>query len=100
MITVVCYNSVEYWKSKKRALAFYLQGMRCCEGCEKNRYSNIVLDIQDGCNICCDEYMNEEDKKKYVEELVKQGFVETFPDGSHYRDKTGKVLYPICPIDC
>lgn len=42
---VVCYNQAEVWKSRKEATDFYLEAMYACEGCERERYTNVMLDL-------------------------------------------------------
>lgn len=53
-ITIVCYNQIEYWGSRKNALDFYRKATRACEGCERERYLNIVWDLEDKKTLCHD----------------------------------------------
>lgn len=51
---VVCYNQAEVWQDRTMAAAFYAQGVRECDGCEADRYMNVVMDILDGRAVCHD----------------------------------------------
>lgn len=53
-VTVICYRQKEYWESREAALDFYMEGVRCCDGAERERYMNVVLDIMDGLDVCTD----------------------------------------------
>ena len=45
---VVCYNQAEVWKSRTEAAAFYLEAMCACEGAERERYTDVLLDLMAG----------------------------------------------------
>lgn len=53
IVTIHCYNQVEKMK-RKDAIKKYLEGMRCCEGSERDRYTNIYFDLIDGKMECFD----------------------------------------------
>ena len=53
-ITIVCYGKEEKWKSREEAKAFYLDCMRHSEGAERDRYTNIYLQLVDGMTYCKD----------------------------------------------
>ena len=55
-VTITCYGSTEVWDSRADAMKFYLEGMTACEGAERDRYTNIYLDLLEGCDICKDKY--------------------------------------------
>ena len=38
---------------------YYLEGMACCDGSERDRYTNIYLDLAAGEEHCTDEDMAE-----------------------------------------
>lgn len=88
LITVICYNAIEFWKSRKRAIDFYREAARFCDGCEAERYTNIVWDLMDGKTLCHDgssygiDYLNE--KNQYHQ----------FPNGTNIRDLRGKREWP------
>ena len=45
---VICYNQAEVWQSREMAAAFYLEAMCACEGCERERYTEVLLDLMAG----------------------------------------------------
>lgn len=51
---VLCYNTAEVWENRVDAAAFYAEGVRECEGCEAERYMNVLLDLLDRKRICHD----------------------------------------------
>ena len=53
-VKVICYGKEEVWDNRKDAIAFYLEGMTACEGAERNRYTNIYLQLLDGKKVCKD----------------------------------------------
>lgn len=53
-VVVVCYNQAEVWQSREMAAAFYLEAMCACEGAERDRYTEVLLDIMAGKLICHD----------------------------------------------
>lgn len=54
MVTVICYNRVEFWHSRKRAYQFYWGGVMACEGSERERYLNICNDLDQKKEVCTD----------------------------------------------
>ena len=53
-VTVICYGESKVWDSRADAIKFYLEGMTACEGAERNRYTNVYLDLIEGLDICRD----------------------------------------------
>lgn len=53
-VTITCYGKTEQRK-RGEAMDFYLEGARCCDGCEAERYFNIYCDLIDGLMVCSDE---------------------------------------------
>ena len=53
-VTITCYGSTEVWDSRAEAMKFYLEGMTACEGAERNRYTNIYLQLLEGRTVCED----------------------------------------------
>ena len=51
---VLCYNTAEVWEDRTEAAAFYAEGVRECEGCEAERYMNVLMDLLEGRRICHD----------------------------------------------
>ena len=50
----VCYNQATVWQSRSMAAQFYLEAMCCSEGCERDRYTDVLLEIMAGNAICHD----------------------------------------------
>jgi hypothetical protein len=89
MIKIVCYNQIEFWHSRKKALDFYKQACRECEGSERDRYFNIVCDLEDGEEICHD---GDSMPYDFLDTMRKYCRTEA-PDES--RDYGGQIWYPI-----
>ena len=53
MVTVTCYGREETL-SRSAAIKKYKEGMMCCEGAERERYTNIYLQLIDGHKTCSD----------------------------------------------
>lgn len=53
-VVVVCYNQAEVWQSREMAASFYLEAMCACEGAERDRYTEVLLDIMAGKTVCHD----------------------------------------------
>lgn len=53
-VTVVCYGREEVWASRKDAIAFYTDGVRACDGSERDRYVNVLIELMCGLKICTD----------------------------------------------
>lgn len=58
-VIVICYGEEEFWGDRAEAIAFYLEGMMACEGAEKDRYTNIYLQLIEGCEVCKDKFMED-----------------------------------------
>lgn len=54
-IIVICYGQKKVWKSRKKAIKFYLEAMQNSDGSESERYTNIYYDLMDRKSICTDE---------------------------------------------
>ena len=55
-VITVCYGQREYWRSRKQAADYFLDGMNATEGSECERYSKIYAELICGKTICSDEY--------------------------------------------
>ena len=53
-VTITCYGTTEGWDNRAEAMKFYLEGMTACEGAERNRYTNIYLQLLEGRTVCED----------------------------------------------
>lgn len=51
---VICYNQIEVWQSRSMAKDFYLEAMCACEGAERDRYTDVLLDLMAGKKVCHD----------------------------------------------
>jgi len=47
IVYVTCYGKREKYK-RQDAIDFYLKAMRCSEGSERERYTNVYLGLLDG----------------------------------------------------
>lgn len=46
-VRVTCYGQTQVWE-RQDALKFYADGIRFCEGAERDRYVNIYFQLLDG----------------------------------------------------
>lgn len=46
-VRVTCYGQTKTWE-RKDAMEFFLEGMHCCEGSERDRYVNIYYQLARG----------------------------------------------------
>ena len=54
-VTTVCYGKKQVWDSRKEAADFFLQAIAGTEDSERDRYVNIYLQLNEGCDVCSDE---------------------------------------------
>ncbi len=54
-IVCKCYGKEQEFTSRKKAIDFYLDCMMNSDGAERDRYTNIYLDLQEGKTYCTDE---------------------------------------------
>ncbi len=54
MITCVFYGQEQEFKTRKEAINFCLEAMAGSEGCERDRYTNVYLDLLAGKTYCLD----------------------------------------------
>lgn len=47
-VFTTCYGKRTEWKSAEDAINFYREGADCSDGCERERYLNIVMKLMDG----------------------------------------------------
>ena len=55
-VITVCYGQREYWRSRKQAADYFLDGINATEGSECERYSKIYAELLCGKTVCTDEY--------------------------------------------
>ena len=53
-VVTVCYNQATVWQSRSMASEFFLEAMMACEGCERERYTEVLLDLMAGKAVCHD----------------------------------------------
>ena len=53
-VKVICYGKEKIWDDRAEAISFFREGMESCEGAERNRYTNIYLQLLDGKKVCKD----------------------------------------------
>lgn len=54
-IVIKCYNNYDLCKDRQKALKFYREAAWCCDGCEKERYTNIYMLLEEGYNYVTDD---------------------------------------------
>lgn len=54
-IIVKCYGSEKTYNSRKEAIKEFREAAEWSDGCERERYMNILLDLYDGKKYCTDE---------------------------------------------
>ena len=52
----VCYGQREYWRSRKEAVDYFLEGISASDGSECEQYSKIYAELICGKAVCSDEY--------------------------------------------
>ena len=52
----VCYGQREYWRSRKEAVDYFLEGISASDGSECERCSKIYAELICGKTVCSDEY--------------------------------------------
>ena len=57
-VITVCYGHREYWRSRKEAVDYFLEGISASDGSESERYSKIYSELICGKAVCSDEYEN------------------------------------------
>lgn len=54
-VTIICYDKSET-RNREEAIEFYTEGMMCCEGSERDRYTSIVMGLQAGLKTVDDQW--------------------------------------------
>ena len=60
-VKITCYGETKVWDDRQEAIKEFLEGMSCCEGAERERYTNIYLQLINGCTECEDVDYEQED---------------------------------------
>lgn len=53
-VKITCYGQTKVWDDRQEAIREFLEGMACCEGSERDRYTNIYMQLIAGCTECED----------------------------------------------
>ena len=53
-VKITCYGQTKVWDDRQEAIKEFLEGMACCEGSERDRYTNIYMQLIAGCTECED----------------------------------------------
>ena len=54
MITTICYGHEDKWESRDKAINYFVECSNASEGAERERYTNIILQLLNGATICSD----------------------------------------------
>ena len=55
VVKTTCYGETKIWDSRQDAIKEFLEGITCCEGSERERYTKIYLQLISGCIECTDD---------------------------------------------
>jgi len=53
-VTVLCYGKKRYFHNREDAEKQYLEAMAMSEGSERNRYTEVYLQLKEGLSFCTD----------------------------------------------
>jgi hypothetical protein len=53
-VTVRCYGKTRYFHDREDAEKQYLEAMVMSEGSERNRYTEVYLQLKEGLDLCTD----------------------------------------------
>lgn len=53
LVEITCYGKTETME-RQTAIELYTQGVMACEGSERDRYTNILIDLKMGYKKCSD----------------------------------------------
>ena len=53
-VTTICYGQRREWTSRQEAIDFFEEGVRICDGAERERYTTILLQLIAGVKECSD----------------------------------------------
>jgi len=53
-VTVRCYGKTRYFHNREDAEKQYLEAMAMSEGSERNRYTEVYLQLKEGLDLCTD----------------------------------------------
>ena len=59
-VYTICYNRLTIYPNRKKAIDFFLDCMYCSEGSERDRYTNVYLDLLNPqCYVAKDDYYDD-----------------------------------------
>ena len=53
-VFTVTYGMARKWSSREEAIAFFREAVEECDGCERERYMFVLIDLLDGKVVCTD----------------------------------------------
>lgn len=53
-VTTICYGRSREWENRADAINFFSAGVMECDGCEKIRYTNVLMALLSGATVCSD----------------------------------------------
>lgn len=53
-IMIICYRRIDKWEDRTKAVKYFYECALCSEGAEKERYTNIMMDLMAGANLATD----------------------------------------------
>ena len=54
MIKTICYGHEDVWGTREEAIKHFIVCAQASEGSERERYTNILLSLLDGQDVCAD----------------------------------------------
>lgn len=54
MIMCITYGKAKMFETRKDAIKFFREGIAECDGCERERYMEVYLDLIEGKQVCWD----------------------------------------------
>lgn len=53
-VTTICYGRSRELENRADAINFFSAGVMECDGCEKIRYTNVLMALLSGATVCSD----------------------------------------------
>lgn len=53
-VITITYNQERRWKHRSEAIEFFKKGVIECEGAERDRYINVLIDLEEMKSVCTD----------------------------------------------
>ncbi len=54
-VTTKCYRKIQKWNDREQAKQYFLEAMMNSEGNERERYTSIYIQLENGLPYCVDE---------------------------------------------